>query len=88
MNVSEAAETNDRLTTLVALRNTLANAIDECDSPRDLSSLSRQMSAVLVEIEALAPPEQKGDVVDEIADRRAARGAGTAKGASRAKRAQ
>lgn len=88
MSVAKAAKTDDRLNTLVALRDTLAEAIDGCDSLRDLSSLSRQMTVVLVEIETLAPPEQKGDAVNEIAERRAARGAGSAKGSTRTKRAQ
>lgn len=83
MTVAKAAATNDRLATLVALRDTLARSIDGCDSLRDMAALSRQLTAVLTEIAELAPPEQKGDAVDEIAARRSARRAGAAKGSTR-----
>lgn len=85
-SVAGAAASNDRLATLVALRNTLARSIDECESMRDLAALSRQMTDVLAQIDAVAPPEQKGDAVDEIAARRAARRSGSATGAGRTKR--
>ena len=39
---------------LVALRDTLARSIDECDSMRDLAALSRQMTDVLEQIEQIA----------------------------------
>ena len=76
----------DRLVALLALRDTLSASIAECDSMRDLASLSREYRAVMAEIDALAPPEKKGDAVDEIAERRAARRAGAAKGSARAQR--
>ena len=85
-SVAEAAATGVRLTALTALRDTIARSIDGCDSLRDLAALSRQMTDVLAQIEALAPPQQKGDAVDEIAERRAARRASTSASPSRAKR--
>jgi hypothetical protein len=73
----------ERLTTLRAsIEATLAGDVPV----RDFAALSREYRAVLAEIAELAPPEQKGDAVDEIAQRRAARRAGPAKGAVRAKR--
>jgi len=77
---------SDRLLALEALRDTLAASIAACESMRDLASLSREYRAVMAEIAELAPPEQKGDAVDEIAQRRAARRAGAATGQGRAKR--
>lgn len=86
MDVLSAAQSGNRLQALIALRDTLANAIDTCESMRDLSSLSRQMADVLAQIAELAPEEKKGDAVDEIAQRRAARRSGATKGQTRSKR--
>ena len=86
MDVLAAAQSDDRLKALVALRNTLARSIDACDSLRDLAALSGRLQSVLGEIDELSPKEATGDSVDEIAQRRAARRAGTAKGAGSAKR--
>jgi hypothetical protein len=84
-SVTAASRTDDRVRTLVALRDTLARAVDNCDSLRDLSSLSARLTDVLEQIESLRPSEQEeGDPVDEITARRAARGAIPAAGASRA----
>lgn len=69
-----------RLEGLIALRDTLAGAIDECDSLRDLSSLSSRLSEVLGQIAELTPTEKAGDPIDEIAARRTARRSGTAAG--------
>lgn len=85
MSVHEHATSGDRLKTLQALRDHLARAIDDCDSLRDLAALAGRLQSVLEEIAELAPPEQKGDAVDEIAQRRNARRQ-AASGAARAKR--
>lgn len=85
MSLKETAATGKRLETLQALRDHLAQAIDACDSMRDLAALSRQFADVLQQIDALAEPEKKGDAVDEIAQRRAARRSGPAKSPARAK---
>ena len=81
----EAAATGSRLTALQALRDRLAVEIDTCSSARDIAALSRQFADVLAQIEKLAPPEQKGTPLDELAKRRAGRGA-AAPGAGRAAR--
>ena len=75
-----------RVATLQAMRDVLATAVDTCESPRDLPALTRQLADVLRQLEDLAPPSVEVDDVDEIAQRRAARHASAAKGASRAKR--
>jgi len=89
MDVRDAAASGDRLRTLRALRDRLADEIDVCDSPRDLAPLTRELSRVMAEIDALAPPESKGTPLDELAKRRAARGAnapGSGRAAGQAKR--
>lgn len=85
MSLRESAESGDRLMTLRALRDHLAASIDACESMRDLAALSGRLQSVLEEIAQLAPPEQKGDAVDEIAQRRNARRS-AAPGKARAKR--
>jgi hypothetical protein len=70
-DVSAVAAAGDRRATLVALRDRLATAIDECE-PKDLAALSRQLVAVTAEIDDLAEPEG-GTLADQLAARRAAR---------------
>ena len=83
MALVDSAASGDRLATLNDLRDHLAAAIASCDSLRDLAALSGRLQAVLAEIAELAPAEEKGDAVDEIAKRRAARRSGGAKGSGR-----
>lgn len=52
----EAVSTNDRRETLVALRNTIAKAIDDCESGRDIAALSKRLMEVIAEIDALPDP--------------------------------
>lgn len=78
MSLSESAQSGDRLRALRDLRDHLALAVEECDSMRDLASLSGRLQSVLGEIDELSDDQGGGDVVDEIARRRAARRAGTA----------
>jgi len=86
MSLRQTAASGDRLATLEQLRDHLAAAIEGCESMRDLAALAGRLQSVLAEIAELAPPRQVGDAVDEIAQRRAARRAGAAKGAPRAAR--
>jgi hypothetical protein len=72
MDLIEAAGSGDRLSALVELRGVLAQAIATCQSMRDLPALSRQLQAVLVEIDEL-PREGEVCAADRIALRRAAR---------------
>ena len=84
--LSESAASGNRLQTLRDLRDLIAHQIEECDSLRDLASLSGRLQAVLDQIAELEPREAEGDGIDEIAQRRAARRAGSPKGSGRAKR--
>ena len=40
----EAVSTNDRRETLIALRNTIAKTIDDCESGRDIAALSKRLA--------------------------------------------
>lgn len=61
-----------RLEQLKKLRDTLAKAIDECESMRDLAALSRQYRETIREIEDLEGGAQDGDEIgDLLAERRA-----------------
>jgi hypothetical protein len=69
--VAPAAESGDTLAALAALRNRLAQQLDQTRSGRDVASLSRQLAAVLKQIEEVWRPRPTKR--DEIAARRAAR---------------
>ena len=75
----------DRLDRLGTVRDQLAAAMAGDVPVRDRAAVSREYRAVLAEIDELAPPTQKGDAVDEIAQRRNARRS-AAPGKARAKR--
>ena len=55
-----------RLERLVSLRDKLENAIDECDSKRDLAALSRQYRETLKEIEEIEGASNGEDEIDKI----------------------
>lgn len=78
MSLPKVAAKGDRLATLKALRDVLASSIVEAD-PDKRASLAARLESVLEQIDRLTPQAKAGDPVDEIAKRRAARGAGTAK---------
>lgn len=78
MSLKESASTGDRLAALRDLRDLLARSIEECESLRDMAALSGRFQAVLEDISKLEGPKEVGDGVDEIAQRRAARRAGSA----------
>lgn len=61
------------LETLRATRDAIATDLEACESMRDKAALYLRMADVLARIEDAKPAEQKGDAVDEIARRRAAR---------------
>lgn len=77
MGIKETAASGDRLKTLEALRDTLSGWIDDAQYAKDIGPLSNQLQKVLTEIEALRPPEKKGTALDQLAERRRARGAET-----------
>jgi len=84
MDLVEAAASGDRLAALRALRDRLAEEIDGCQSSRDMAALSRQLTDVLGQIDALeraSAPAEKGTGLDELNARRAARESGAARSA-------
>lgn len=60
MKVYEAVQSNDRRATLEALRDSIANQIDNCESGRDMASLSKRLMEVITELDAL--PTRDGEI--------------------------
>ena len=58
--------TSGRLEQLTELRDILAMSIDECESMRDLASLSRQYRETIREIETIESGEDDGDEIASI----------------------
>lgn len=56
-NLIDAAKSGDKRATLIALRDKLAETIQNCDSGRDMASNSKRLMEVMAEIEAL--PDDK-----------------------------
>lgn len=56
----------NRLEQLKKLRDTLAKAIDTCESMRDLAALSRQYRETIREIEEIEGADNDGDEIGEI----------------------
>ena len=79
MSLADASASGDRLSTLQELRDLLARELDAVATPPAAkAAMARQMVLILAEIERLAPPEQKGTPLDQLEQRRRARGAKTA----------
>ncbi len=62
----------ERRAALADLRKRLVDAIREVDDVRDLPALSKELRAVMAEIDSL-PGGEEADPVDDLAARRAAR---------------
>lgn len=58
---------------LEATRDAIVADLGACESMRDKAALYLRLADVMQRIEEAKPAEQKGDAVDEIAARRAAR---------------
>lgn len=58
-NLIEAAKSGNKRATLIALRDKLAETIQNCDSGRDMASNSKRLMEVMAEIEALPDETQK-----------------------------
>lgn len=54
-----AAKSGDKRQTLIALRDKLAETIQNCDSGRDMASNSKRLMEVMAEIETLPDEEKK-----------------------------
>lgn len=69
-----------QVSSLKALRNRLATEIDLCSDPKMLPALSKQFTDVLAALAALAPAKKSR--IDELAEQRRKRRAGTGRAAS------
>ena len=58
-NLVDAAKSGDKRATLIALRDKLAETIQNCDSGRDMASNSKRLMEVMAEIESLPDESQK-----------------------------
>lgn len=58
-NLVEAAKSGDKRATLIALRDKLAQTIQDCDSGRDMASNSKRLMEVMAELEAMPDPDAK-----------------------------
>lgn len=62
----QAAKSGDKRATLIALRDKLAETIQNCDSGRDMASNSKRLMEVMVEIEALPSEDKKTSRHDKL----------------------
>lgn len=58
-NLVDAAKSGDKRETLIALRDILAETIQNCESGRDMASNTKRLMEVMAELEAMPDPEQK-----------------------------
>ena len=76
MDATHHAATASRRQRLEALRDSLSDLIADGVGARDFAALSREYRATMAELASIEATDAKaGDPVDEIAARRAARGA-------------
>ena len=70
MSIAGVSQTGSRLDTLTAIRDRLANDLDNASEPRDVAALALRLTDVLQQIDDM--PQLKGQVspADEIAQRR------------------
>lgn len=68
-NILDAAKSGDRLRTLIALRDLLAERLQEADSDRDISSMSRRLMQCISEIEAIRSTRSKTNNVEGLRNR-------------------
>lgn len=86
MSDLSAVTSGDYLAALEATRDAIVADLEVCESMRDKAALYNRLESTLRLIHEAKPAEQKGDALDEIAQRRAARRTSAAKSPSRAKR--
>ena len=59
MDLVEAAKSGNKRETLIALRDKIAETIQNCESGRDMASNSKRLMEVIAELEALPDPNEK-----------------------------
>lgn len=62
--LAESATTGDRIKVLEAMRDLLAARLQATDDDRSVAPISKRLSEVMAELEALQPPKVKSDVDD------------------------
>ena len=62
MNLVEAAKSGNKRETLIALRDKIAETIENCESGRDMAANSKRLMEVMAELEALPDPNEKKKV--------------------------
>lgn len=72
-SLAEVAKAGDLLATLEAVRDQIVADLEVCESMRDRAALYLRLADTLKTIDEIRPADSKGDVIDEIAARRAAR---------------
>ena len=55
----EAAQSGDKRKTLVALRDKIAETIENCDSGRDIAANSKRLMEVMAELDEMPDPESQ-----------------------------
>lgn len=71
MNLVEAAKSGNKRDTLIALRDKLAETIDNCESGRDMAANSKRLMEVMAELESLPDPSEiKVSKHDRLKERR------------------
>ena len=73
----QAAKKNSRRDTLIALRDKLASAIDDCESGRDIAALSKRLMEVMGELDALPDPNNGKNPAQMARERARVRGDAT-----------
>lgn len=58
-NLVDAAKSGDKRATLIALRDKLAETIQNCESGRDMASNSKRLMEVMAELEQMPDPTAK-----------------------------
>jgi len=79
-NEGLVADTSGDAARLTALRTQFEDALAACESARDLPGLSREYRLLLAEIRELHTNDEGVDPVDQLAKRRATKGAAGAAG--------
>ena len=70
----KAAKSGDKRATLIALRDKLAETIQNCESGRDMASNSKRLMEVMGELDALPDPNNGKNPAQIARERARARG--------------
>lgn len=75
-SLSAVVAAGDMRDSLIAVRDLLARSLEQCDSMRDLAALSRQLTSVMTQLDAL-PDATEVSRADDLKAKRDARRSGT-----------